>query len=228
MVCGLFRHMLNINLIHIIVEQITNVFDGFQSEKPSYPELKPVTDHPFMLIAWGTGDSFTHPGGSPKEVLPPWEDPTPEVWLHFKSLENGGTIFYHANGCGYKPADSLTKEQIESGLYETASAYKDKKGNPIGAVYAVTEVDGKKVRVVDSAKTDQCKNIFNQIYAAMGIAPGSKLSALDDVMGDKRVVIANVVADEFNGEKQTRITKLRNPAKVKASAGNESWEEGEE
>ena len=210
-------------------EQNSNVFAGFKSEKPSFPQIGEVKDHPFRLIAWGLGDSFTTPGGAPKDNLPPWEDPTPEVWLHLASEASKGTIFYHANGSGYVPFDKLTKEQVESGAYEAASSRKNKKGDPIGKVYAITEVDGRKVRVHDPEKTAQCGNIFNQILAAFGIEPGTSLdNAMNSIMAEKKIVIANIVSEEFDGGSQLRVSGWRNPAKVKVAAGSENWEDGKE
>ena len=208
---------------------VSNVFSGFKSEKPSFPTIGEVKDHPFRLIAWGLGDSFTTPSGAPKDKLPPWEDPTPEVWLHLASEAAKGTIFYHANGCGYVPYDKLTKEQIESGKYESASSRTDKKGNPVGKQYAVTEVDNRKVRIADPEKTAQCGNIFNQILAAFGIEPGNTLEdAMNSIMAEKKIVIANIVKEEFDGGEQLRVSGWRNPAKVKVTAGTEEWEDSTE
>lgn len=222
------HHVLSTHLKHIIMDKSFSIFSGFKSEEPKFPEMQPVTDHPFILIGWGYGDSFTHPSGAPKTNLPPWEDATPEVWTLWKSNSGAGSIFYHIHGAGYRAGESLTKEEIESGEYEVACAYKDKKGNPIGATYAIQTNDkGQKVRKVDAAKTEQCRNIFNQILAALGFKPGATVEDLNVAMEEKRVVIANVVQSEFDGNSQVRIGSWRNPAKVKTVAGEEGWDGAE-
>jgi hypothetical protein len=212
----------------------TNIFNGFKSGEPSFPEMPAVTDHPFVLEAWGHGDSFTTPSGVPKDAdrLPPWEDPTPEIWMLFRSKDGAGSIFYHAHGAGYRSGDSLTREEIESEKFSVECAHFDSKGNPMGATYACeVNENGEKVRIIDPAKTAQCANIVNQIFASLGLPVGSKLDALDSAVAEKRVVIANVTHTKFgegkNATTQARIGSWRNPAKVKAAAGGDDWESGE-
>lgn len=215
-------------------EQIdqNSIFSGFVSEKPSFTEIQPVTNHPFKLIAWGTGNSFKTPSGETKDNLPPWSDPTPEVWLHLASTKGAGTIFYHANGCAYREYDKLTADEIATGAYEPMSSRmsEDDKGNVVhvdGAkIYAVT-TDPKtklKVREVDLNKREACKRIFNGILAAFGKEPGQTLDVLDEIRDANTEVIADVVAGSFAGSPQMRIANFRDPAKIKVKS--EEWDEG--
>jgi len=217
------------------MKDVSNIFEGFKSGEPTFPEMPAVTDHAFNLEAFGSGDSFQSPSGVPKDAdkLPPWEDPTPEVWMLFRSTEGAGSIFYHAHGAGYRSGETITREEQESGSHTVECAHLNAKGEPLGATYVCKLNEaGQKVRCLDAGKTNQCANIVNQIFGSLGLPVGSKIADLQIAVAEKRIVIANVTHSKFGEGKsartQARIGAWRNPAKVKAKAeAGDNWEAGE-
>lgn len=195
-----------------------NLFDRYESAEPQFQQLGACVDHPVRLARWGRLDSFTQIDGTTKETLPAWEDATPQVFAILVSMLGKGSIVVRLNGCGYLRHEDLTKEQVESGDYEKAGDY------------AITTINGHKVRIEDPDKTESCRNILNQFFGALDMPVKSKIDDLDVAVEEQRVMLCTVTKDEHDGKDQYRAGRYKkaDSATVDAEGSGENWQEGEE
>ena len=194
-----------------------NLFERYESAEHSFQQLGACVDHPVRVARWGRIDSFTNIDGTTKENLPAWEDSTPQVFVILVSMLGKGSIVVRLNGCGYGKYESLTKEQIESGKFERAGDY------------AITVVNGHKVRLEDPSNTDACRNILNQFFGALDMPIGSKIDSLDGAVEEQRTLLTTVTKGEYEGRDQFRASRFKKASAVMAEASEdgEDWNETE-
>ena len=192
-----------------------SLFDRFESAEPQFQQLEACVDHPVRVARWGRIDSFTQIDGSTKENLPAWEDPTPQLFVILVSTLGKGSIVARLNGCGYTKYESLSKEQVESGKFEQAGEY------------AITEIDGHKVRLEDTGNTESCRNILNQFFGALDLPVGSKIDDLDKAVEEQRTMLTTVTKGDFEGRDQYRAGRFKKAGAVMATEeAGEDWDEG--
>lgn len=208
--------VLNIHLIHKLMSKAKNLFERYESAVPEFQQLGACIDHPVRVARWGRLDSFTNIDGSTKENLPAWEDSTPQLFAILVSTLGKGSIVIRLNGAGYSKYEGLTKEQVESGKFEQAGDY------------AITEVNGHKVRIEDPANTESCRNILNQFFGALDMPVGSKIDSLDEAVEEQRTMLCTVVKSEYEGKDQFRATRYKKATtKVVPEGEGEDWDDGE-
>ena len=195
-----------------------NLFDRYESAEPEFQQLGACVDHPVRVARWGRIDSFTQIDGSTKENLPAWEDATPQLFVILVSMLGKGSIVVRLNGCGYAKYESLTKEQIESGKFEKAGDY------------AITTINGHKVRLEDPGNTESCRNILNQFFSALNLPTKSKIDDLDMAVEEQSTMLCTVTKGEYEGKDQYRATRYKKASAVMADAesSGEDWNDGED
>jgi len=185
-----------------------SIFKSFKSSKPTFNKLGEVKNHLVNVEEVVLIDSFTKFDGSQKEDLPPWEDPTPQLAIRFRSTTGKGSIVHRYNGCGYKKAETLTKEELDSGKYEVVEDCK----------YALVEEDGSTVREQDAENTASCANIMNQLFFALGIPEGSDIDALEKAKNDGYELRIDVVEKVYMDKPQLRVEFTRPAGEVEEVA----------
>lgn len=180
---------------------MNGIFGNFKSEKPSFTQL-PEGKLSLKLVAVILLNSFLNHDGTekPADKRKGWADPTPQLAITVISndpLIKGG-MTHRLNGLGYKTYDSLTKKQLESGKFQNIEGY-------------ACQVDKDKniVRIVDEAKTEQCKNILNELFGALGLEEGSGVTELVAAAKVQTPFVATVVKDIYNEKENYKLTKYR-------------------
>ena len=182
---------------------MNGIFGGFKSEKPSFTQL-PEGKQLIKLVAAILLNSFLNHDGTekPADKRKGWMDSTPQLAITVIGVDNKGGMTHRLNGLGYKTYDSLTEKQLKSGKFENIEGY------------ACQIVDGNLVRIVDDAKTEQCKNILNELFSALGLEEGSGVEELKAAAAVQTPFIATVVKDIYQDKENYKLTKYR---KVRAA-----------
>lgn len=184
-------------------------FKSFKVAEPQFVSLEPG-NHRVRLVKYEETSSFMKLSGDPKDNLPEWKDPTPQLAITVVAVTKGksGGMTHRLNGLGYKKYSELTNEELESGDYSDSHGY---------AVSA--DAEGDPVREVSDEHSKECNNIMNQFAAALQIPVGSKLEkGLDKAIADKLEFDIVVVNEPYEGRDQLRISRFKAvKAKVEAS-----------
>ena len=180
---------------------MNGIFGGFKSEKPSFTQL-PEGKLNLKLVAVIMLNSFLNHDGTekPADKRKGWDDPTPQLAITVISADPliKGGMTHRLNGLGYKSYDSLTKKQLETGNFQNIAGYACK-----------TDKDGNIVRIVDDAKTEQCKNILNELFGAIGLPEGSGVAELEAAAKTQKEFVATVVKDVYEEKENYKLTKYR-------------------
>ena len=180
---------------------MNGIFGGFKSEKPSFTQL-PEGKLSLKLVAVILLNSFLNHDGTekPADKRKGWADSTPQLAITVISADPAikGGMTHRLNGLGYKTYDMLTKKQLESGKFQNIEGYA-----------CITDKDGNIVRVVDEAKTEQCKNILNELFSALGLPEGSGVEELKAAAGVQAEFVATVVKDVYQDKENYKLTKYR-------------------
>ena len=183
---------------------MNGIFGGFKSEKPSFTQL-PEGKQGLKLVAAILLNSFLNHDGTekPADKRKGWADSTPQLAITVIGVENKGGMTHRLNGLGYKSYDSLTEKQLRSGKFENVEGY-------------ACQIDKDKnlVRIIDDAKTEQCKNILNELFSAMGLPEGSGVEELKAAAATQTAFVATVVKDIYQDKENYKLTKYR---KVRAA-----------
>ena len=160
-------------------------------------------DHPVIVdeialtndrqISWRDGRMKTG------DALPEWSDSHDQLAVKFvKKDANGktlGTITERYNSAGFIRYSELSYEDKKDYFQSGDEGY---------AVNHQT-----KERVEDPARTAQCLNILNELYAAAGVPVGTK--GLDAIVS--KALMINVYEKVFNGNARNRV---KNPKAIVA------------
>jgi len=111
-------------------------------------------------------------------------------------------------GQGWLKFADLTDEEVKSKKFINVNDY------------ACAKVDGKLMRIEDTAKTATCDRIFDRFMNAIGAEPGSGLDAVDEAIANKTEFMVIVTNDEYEGKDQLRIAGFK-PAPKEAEVFND-------
>lgn len=185
---------------------MNGIFGNFKSERPNFTQL-PEGKMNLRLVAVILLNSFLNHDGTekPADKRKGWADPTPQLAITVigefmnkdgKPIKGGMT--HRLNGLGYKTYDTLTKKQIESGKFQNIETYA-----------CQTDKDGNIVRIVDETKTEQCRNILNELFAALGLPDGSGVDKLEEAAKATKEFTATIVKDIYQDKENYKLTKYR-------------------
>jgi len=154
---------------------------SFETSASSTSTLDAGKHNVRIVLAQQTTDRFADLGGiTKKEVLPPWNDETPQLAITFGN--NEGVITRRYSVLGYKTMADLTDEEIASGEYTAKSSqYGDEN-------YACVEKkEGVFVRVISKPKTERARQMISDILAHAGVEPGQGvMDAIKSAIADKK------------------------------------------
>jgi len=175
-------------------------FGEYVVEKPEFTKL-PEGDSTVRIIRAEALTSFQKYDGSPKDELPEWKDSGPQLAITVVASEEGknGGLTHRFNALGYKRYDELSAKELESGKYEN-----------IGGYACVANKSGDMTRMIDTDRTQSCKNILNQFAAAAQIPVGETLmEGVAKAIANKTNMRVTVTNKQFEGEDQLRLTRFR-------------------
>ena len=178
---------------------MAGIFDSYKSEKTTFTQL-PEGKQRMKLVAIVMLNSFLNHDGSVKseDKKKPWADSTPQMAITVVGVDNKGGMTHRLNGLGYKRFSELTKEQQESGKFQNCEGYA-----------CVKDKAGRLVRIEDKAKTEQCSNILNELFYAVGLPEGSTIDNLQDKCAQAPEFIAEVVKDSYKEKDNFKLIKFR-------------------
>ena len=182
------------------------------------PELQllPAGKNIVRLFRHEELDSFTQYSGEPKAQEKDYDIPTPQLAITVVSAEDGksGGLTHRFNGLGYVKADELTEEQKKDERYSEVDgfaccmhAYDEKSGQ-----YVVDLEKGDVLgRIVDTKRTQSCKNIMMQFARSAGLVEEQGfLNELDRIEADPDATFeVTVSVEEYNGKDQYRLTNFK-------------------
>jgi len=188
-------------------KNLNGIFGTFVSERPQV-NLLPVGDNDVELVRGFITHSGLNADGSVKDRSDkPYADHCPQYGIVLKGEE--GVMTVRLNGMGYYRTDDFDPDELKA------------QGIVDGDGYAMIEKDGQHVRLQHEQRTEDCKNILNQVFAAFGIEEGSGLDAL--VPGLRCVVTVKEetwVDPVTNQEKPQRKVAVWKKATVPAEQGD--------
>jgi hypothetical protein len=173
---------------------ISSIFGQFTSERPVSKRL----DLGYNLVRVHRvlqGDSNSNLDGSSKGKERPYADACPQLIVQFVAAEEGksGIQTHRFNGLGYyRPEDFDAQTMKDNDMVE-------------GNGYVMVEKDGQYVRVAHEGRTEDCRNILNQFFAALNLEEGS---TLEDVQPGLELVVY-VEEEEYEGKIQRNIKSFR-------------------
>jgi hypothetical protein len=185
-------------------------FSGFKSSAPVRTiENLPVGDHLATIKEVDpTNDrlgSIRNP--SPKSVLPPWTDATPQLAIMFVASvgETVRTIWHRFNLKGFVKHEDLHDTAFceAEGISVQQAKALAKASEPAGREgYAVMKKTG--TRIPSVTRTNAALNILNQFFADCGLPTGSEIA---DLPGSK--VMITVEDQVYEGKTTRKVTKTR-------------------
>jgi len=186
--------------------------DHWESFKTSKPEFNLLSEgeHNLRVIRYENVNSFLQYNGNPKDELPAYRNPCPQLAITVVAADEGksGGLTFRMNRIGFVKYDELTEKQIKSGKYENVAGWA-----------CLKDSDDDLVREEDADKTKACENIINQFAAALAIPEGSNLlEAMDASIESKAVFRGTVTNEPYEGRDQLRLGRFRSAVAVAAEA----------
>ena len=182
-------------------------WESFETSKPEF-NLLPEGEHNLRIIRFEILNSFLQYNGAPKEDLPAYQNPCPQVAITVVAADEGksGGLTFRLNRVGFVKMSELPEKE-------------QKKHEDIDGWACSKDDDGDLVRSMDPEKTKACENIINQLAGALGIPVGSNfLDALEEARENQTMFRGTVTNEPYDGKDQFRLGRFRTATVVAAES----------
>lgn len=194
------------------------LIENFQSTESTGGNLLGAGKHLAKLVLAVVCHSFERDfKGTPKENLPEWADPTPQLGVTFKAKD--GVISDRLNFGAYQRYDELPEDVRKSGKI----ALLDKNGKKVihklaraGEYACIVDNDGDLIRIPDEERIAKAHARISSMFNALGMEPKSGVKELMDALSKDQLPEIEIVVKEteYDGNVVHEIASFRTARKL--------------